>query len=60
MARWELYQQVDLLKALYYSCRDAAEWDRAQDDYIAALEESRAKMRWLRDVNRVKKEALEQ
>ena len=60
MARWELYQQVDLLKALYYSCRDAAEWDRAQDDYIAALEESRAKMRWLRDVNRVKKEAWEQ
>lgn len=60
MARWELYQQVDLLKALYYSCRDAAEWDRAQDDYIAALEESRAKMRWLRDVNRAKKEALEQ
>ena len=59
MARWELYQQVDLLKALYYSCRDAAEWDRAQDDYIAALEESRAKMRWLRDVNRVKKEAWE-
>lgn len=60
MARWELYQQVDLLKALYYSCRDAAEWDRAQDDYIAALEESRAKMRWLRDVNRAKKEAWEQ
>ena len=60
MARWELYQQVDLLKALYYSCRDAAEWDRAQDDYIAALDESRAKMRWLRDVNRVKKEAWEQ
>lgn len=60
MARWELYQQVDLLKALYYSCRDAAEWDRVKDDYIAALEESRAKMRWLRDVNRVKKEAWEQ
>jgi hypothetical protein len=59
MARWELYQQVYLLKALYYSCRDAAEWDRAQDDYIAALEESRAKMRWLRDANRVKKEAWE-
>lgn len=57
MQRWELYQQVDLLKALYYSCRDAAEWDRAKDDYIAALDEARSTQRWLRNVNRVKKEA---
>lgn len=52
MNRWELYQQVALLKGLYYSCRDAAEWDRAKDDYIAALDEARSKQRWLREINR--------
>ena len=52
MNRWELYQQVALLKGLYYSCRDAAEWDRAKDDYIAALYEALSKQRWLREINR--------
>ena len=52
MRRWELYQQVALLKGLYYSCRDAAEWDRAKEDYIAALDEARSKQRWLREINR--------
>lgn len=51
MERWELYQQVALLKELYYGCPDAAEWDRAKDDYIAALDECRAKTQLLKTLN---------
>ena len=56
MHRYNYYLQVALLKALYYSCQTAAEWDRDSETYIAALEEMRGKQRWLRNVNRVKKE----
>ena len=57
MRRWELYQQIYLLGALYYGCRNSADWDAREDMYIQAINERYAKMRWLRNLNRVKKEA---
>jgi hypothetical protein len=57
MNRADLYTQIKLLKDLYFGCPDAKEWDRNEADYVHALDEMRAKQRWLRNVNRVKKEA---
>ena len=50
--RADLYTQIQLLEALYFGCPDAAAWDRNTEDYIHALEESRAKKRWLREANK--------
>ena len=54
---FDLYTQIKLLKDLYFGCPDAKEWDRNEADYVHALDEMKAKQRWLRNVNRVKKEA---
>ena len=56
MNRADLYTQIKLLKDLYFGCPDAKEWDPREADYVHALDEMRAKQRWLRNVNRVKKE----
>ena len=52
MSRADLYTQIRLLEDLYFGCPDTAAWDKDQEDYIHALEESRQKKRWLKNVNR--------
>lgn len=52
MHRYDYYQQIRLLKALYYSCMTADQWDKDSETYIAALDEARSKQRWLREINR--------
>ena len=57
MNRADLYTQIKLLKDLYLGCPDAKEWDLNEADYVHSLDEMKTKQRWLRNVNRVKKEA---
>ena len=52
MTRSDQYTQIELLKALYFGCPDAAAWDKNEADYVHALEEMRAKEHWLREVNK--------
>ena len=58
MTRWELYQQMALLMALFSSCRDVTDFDRWGEDYLYAHVEFHKKKNMLRELNRPYKRRL--